>query len=184
MPYLGLMKGSEMTKVSGLLQQGFASGFPVSEFGHHQTHLGKLWTLGSIVEGLADNASVEMLIRVPVGIILHVAFEGTSGGHSYGRLFEGPTTTADGTAQTPINKNRLFRASLPNSQFFAGPTVTVDGDQLFESFFPGGTKAKAPGAEGDFPFWLLDEGDYLARFTNKAQAVATMGLLLTIHETS
>lgn len=91
-------------------------------------------------------------------------------------LFQGPTTSLDGSALTPQNRNRLDTPPSCPVQVFNGPTISVDGTQL--------TTGKAALSQNfDSGYWLLKPGtNYLVRITNTtAGALASvLGLKLAV----
>lgn len=119
---------------------------------------------------LANAASIEMLIRVTAGQAAHMGASIQVGGDSQAFLFEGPTTTDDGTGLARINSNRITPVGASATLTFSGPTVTVDGTELGTEFLAGGRGGNASGAEGvSAGKTILNPGtDYLIRVTNQS----------------
>ena len=85
-------------------------------------------------------------------------------------LFENPTTTVNGTALTPLNRNRLS-SNTATAAVYSGPTVTDDGDRLYISRIVGtGTGANTTGEVEGLPVeWIIDGGNtYLLKITNNS----------------
>lgn len=152
---------------------------------HYRIHQHQVFTVSAISEGVLDDASVEVLVRVPAGFDMHVQIFGTSSHDAFGRIFDTPTVTADGTPITPHNHSRNVPEGTPASvvEIFDSPTTTADGTQIFETFLPGGQKNQAGGATASGAGeWNLHAGDYLLRFTNKGGQAATMSMILWWYE--
>lgn len=134
---------------------------------------------------LAGAAVVKVLLKCPAasgtffGAILEVqasAFGGTLSGATFIEIVETPTTSADGTARTPVNKNRL---DTPNATTI-GTFLNTDAT--------GGTIMKSGYCElgQDFcsgPFILKPSTNYLVRATNQSGAALVNGVLnLTLRQ--
>ena len=171
-----------MTKDSKLHQYDRAFGLPVLDILHERIHRGEVFT-ASAQQEIAGDGTADFLIRVVGG--MHVTFTGNVGQNMLVSLFEGPTTSADGVAVTPHNRNR-FSSTTPTTLVFAGPTVSADGTQLFDGFAPGGEKQSASGGQASSFFeWVLSPGDYIARIENtivSPAAAAYAGLVIDFYE--
>lgn len=140
---------------------------------HAKIHKAELFT-ASAATSLAGDGILEQLIRVPSGAT-HMRFLGTVAHQMRAQLFEGPTTTADGTPLPAFNRNR-FASDTTLTEIYLGPTVTVDGTTLMDFFIPGGNKQTASGGQGSsFEEWILSPGDYLVRISNNIVNPAAAG---------
>ena len=129
-------------------------------------HQGRMFSFSSVDQAVAASGVVEILMRVPSGTTAHMAASGAVSVDMIGTLWDGPTTSADGTPITARNRHR-GSATTPLSSLFASPTVTGDGTRLMEIFIPGGSGKQAAGGSGDTGSeWALDAGDYLLRIEN------------------
>ena len=80
-------------------------------------------------------------------------------------FFEAPTTTADGTAQTPINRNRPS-SEVATMLLYSGPTVTADGTGLFTTSMFGTNQTANGNATMPQPFMLKTATKYVFKITN------------------
>lgn len=146
---------------------------------HHQTHNGRVFQASAISAAVANNDVFEFLLRTDDTRYCHLRAQLMAAGDAYLHIFESPTSSADGSAVSAVNKNRLSSESAKLS-VFSGPTVTVDGTQLHEEFVPGGHGNQGSGGRANFEEFVLkrDVTDYLTRATNKSGGAADLGLLL------
>jgi len=150
---------------------------------HHALgHAGKLFTLSGVQTGVADDGTSALGLTIPTGKLLHVLAVGTATGDAEGRMYEN-STFSGGTAVTPTNKNRSSANTLTGYTWSFDPTQDVQGDLIFETYMPGGTKNSLSGSSGQtYGEWILDSGSYLFVFTNRANAAATMAMAITCYE--
>ena len=89
------------------------------------------------------------------------------------QFFEAPTITADGTPQSPIQRNRQT-ANVALMQVFAAPTVTADGTQLFVDKLLGNQQTvSSSNLDGE---WLLKKNtSYTFKITNNSNQTANIG---------
>jgi hypothetical protein len=128
---------------------------------------------------LANAALIKVLLKLPAqsaaffGAILDVevhAFGGTAGGASLCELVETPTTSADGTARTPTNKNRLDTPSSTtistflNTDATAGTVMRQGIAALSQNWCSG-------------CFVLKPATNYLVRVTNQSGAALINGMI-------
>ena len=131
---------------------------------------------------LADDAPVEILIRVVASRFAHVALRAGAGGDAEVAFFEGPTSSADGSAVGALNRNRAS-SIVATTLVFEGPTLSADGTPLASGFVPGGTGGNSIGGSVDtFGEWVLDANDYLVRLTNRAGTAQPAALSLIWYE--
>lgn len=99
-------------------------------------------------------------------------------------LYEAPTTTADGTAQTGVNMNF---ASIKTStlSLFAAPTVTSNGIKKISHFFPlTGVGVNVAPQTGDVAGGrvLKQNTKYLFRIENTDSSACTFGINFIWHD--
>ncbi len=147
-----------------------------------QLHIGQQFTTNTYDEGVATDGVVEWLIRIAATKDAYSDFFVSVGADSLLEIFEGPTSSDDGSALTLINRNRRLVALTPDTLVFKTPTTSADGTQLERLYVPGGTTGNSPGAAIDNPVGMvLTEGDYLLRLTNKGSA-ADLGIIMHWYE--
>lgn len=150
---------------------------------HNRIHRGHFFSLDVVDAALINTGTILILVRVAAGKSAHIRFEAAVGGDARLEMFEDPTTSADGTAITPLNRNR-FSSNVATTLFFSGPTVTADGTSLSDKILAGGAGIfLSPGSEGStFKEWVLNEGDYLVRLTNISGATQPAHLQTNFYE--
>lgn len=147
---------------------------------HNRVHRGQLFSIDQFVLGVANNGSIDFLIRVTTA--LHISPRGSAGGDARMFIYEGPTTTSDGDTATAKNRNRSS-SKVTVSEFFTGPTVTDVGEELSDILIAGGGAGNSSGGKAStFAEWVLDPGDYLIRLTNIAGAAKILHLELDLYE--
>jgi hypothetical protein len=149
---------------------------------HYKTHLGEVYEACAFTEGLANGSAIDVLVVAGAGGA-HVRPLLTAGGAASFQIFEGVTTSANGTAVASFNRNRNSQ-NAPTSALYLGPTVTNTGTPLPLCYVPGGSGPLAPGSSTDsFEEWILKPStSYLFRLINKSGAAQTMGLGFTFYE--
>ena len=78
------------------------------EIPHLKVHEGVMFISSTITSSVADNASIDMMIKVGTVVNAHAVFNTASGGESWVHLYENPTTSANGTAISSPNMNLLI----------------------------------------------------------------------------
>ena len=153
------------------------------ELPHLKVHEGVMFISSTIASSVADNASIDMMIKVGLTVDAHAVFNTACAGESWVHLYENPTTSADGTVLSSPNMNRCS-SNLSASTVYIGPTVTTVGTHLGESFIPGGEKNRATGGQlRNATEWMLDNNNvYLFRATNKSGSAADMSLEIEFYE--
>ena len=156
----------------------------ISSITQQRIHLGELFYVESSDLALGIAGVLEFLVRTPSKSV-SFSVEGATGGDGHFTFFEAPTTSADGSALSFLNRNRPSTKSA-DTLVFAGPTVTVDGTQLLDQFVPGGLGKKAGGQSGGTgdSFLLKPNTDYLLRFKNNSGAISGVYVHIDIHETN
>ena len=150
---------------------------------HRMIHDGFWYELFQEDLALANGASVEVLLSVPAGTFPH--FQelelDTDGGPVRVFLYEGTTTSADGSELTWINKNRNSSNS-PSTQVFVSPTITDDGTLLKRKAAPNSGPLtvfnQSQGGE-----WVLQPSTkYLIRITNASGAAREVNITIAMYE--
>ena len=135
---------------------------------HKRIHLGKMWHISALYEGVADDANADLVLEVG-DLPLHTIYGVSLGGDGHAFLYEAPTVTgATGTAANVKNSARWFGDSgAPIA--LKNPTITDVGTLLEEGFSPGGSGGVASGGNTNFEieYSLAANTKYLFRATNK-----------------
>lgn len=125
--------------------------------------------------GVANGASVNILLKVPAGVQPHLnAFQVTGGrGDLDIAVYEGATVSADGTGGTLLNMNRNS-TNVSQSSFYYTPTITDDGTLIKQVWVPPtvtGTGQSANGLGVGFvgrELVLKEDTNYIFRVTNNS----------------
>jgi len=132
---------------------------------------------------VADNASVYLLGKVGADKNAHGDFRVSSEGKVYIELYEAPTITLDGTAETILSVNRQTLGT-PTATLWHTPTIAADGTQLNCSML--GTAGRKEGAGGISAagcyFLFKKSTNYLLKVTNKKGAAADINMSYSWHE--
>jgi len=150
---------------------------------HARIHAGQFFTVNHLNLALADNATIVFLIRTG-SRVAHARPFAVVGGDAQFEIFEGPTVTVDGAAQTVVNKNRLS-SNTAETLVFLTPTTTGDGTELDDHLIVGGVgPVQSIGSEGSFAHeWDLNVNtEYLLRLTNRAGAAQPAHLQFDFYE--
>lgn len=146
---------------------------------HRLTHEGMVWHCSARAEVLSA-ASYDVLITTPAFTFPHFrkALYNIGDGPADLLLYEGVTTSDDGSALLCYNRNRNS-ANVPNSVLTFTPTVTDLGTLIHDRFIgdPGGQGANQVGAESAAlgEEWILQPSTkYLIRLTNNSGTTMTV----------
>jgi len=144
---------------------GFKNGVAVTDIVHDRIHQGTFFQSNNFDPAVANNGTIEMLVRVVSGA--HLRWQGNVGADSLGTFFSGPTLTDDGTPLPRVNYNS-FATLTASTLVFDAPTYTDSGTPVLENIFiPGGSGGRAIGGSGSsFEEFVLAPGDYLGRIQN------------------
>lgn len=118
---------------------------------------------------LGNGNSIDMLFRIGARDV-HILPQMSAGGDATLETFEAPTTSADGTPVTVINRNRTRTDITPLALAFDGPTITDPGTLLDTLVLAGGSGGNSQGGDAVFETeWIFAPNtDYLFRLTNIA----------------
>ena len=141
---------------------------------HAMNHRGKAFHTTHKFTGVADAASVEILIKVGVDELHMNRFAVSVGSGDIDIfLFEGTTVSGDGTSLGEVCTNREAAATAITT-FFHTPTVTGDGTQIAQHWIPptgtgiGNSLTGVAGAENGEEWELDASTNYLHRITNNS----------------
>jgi hypothetical protein len=139
-------------------------------------HDGYMFHSTGRVTDLANAADYELLFAVPAGCYPHIqkiVFH-IEGAPMDVEVFEGTTTSADGTAVTTKNTNRNS-ALTPDAVLTHTPTVTGDGESMHDRYIPTAGKDTGQIAGSLYEEWILAaDTKYLIRLTNNSGAIADL----------
>ena len=116
---------------------------------HHHLHEAEMHQYTYAPTAIANGAilyhrfvvgNLEATTRTP-----HFTVELDSTGECWLLIYETPTTSANGTQQTVVNKNRNQAAVAPNSTVWLAPTVSADGTLLSAWIVGSGEKSGGSG---------------------------------------
>lgn len=155
---------------------------------HYRIHIGEGFHF-SDKQTITSAATLRYLLRNPAANYPH--FRDLSVSASGGTpcdiyLYEAPTVTGTGTAQTVRNHNRNTADGAEDLAIYLGPTVSANGTQLTYRQIPvSGLFGLGGGADGDIGIeWILKPStDYLVSVTNNhGSATATVGIAMFWYE--
>jgi hypothetical protein len=148
---------------------------------HHEIHEGETFHVSRYVEGVADDASIIILLQLSTREA-HATFAAAAGGDAEMQLIENPAINAAGTAMTEHNMNRH---STNVSTVVATHTPTLAGGTLLGNFLlPGGVVGRASGATArSNTEWILDGNDnYAIAIYNRSGQARNMSLAIQWYE--
>lgn len=151
---------------------------------HAKIHEGKLFNF-NYTASVNNAANADLLLRVGAKP-LHLSFSAEMVGQYTLTIYEAPTTSANGTAITIVNNNRLS-ANLPLSAVGYTPTVSVVGTSIWSKLGAGGTTTPTrtqvqTGVRQDEELILLPNTNYLIRMNNSSTATQTVSLNFDFYE--
>ena len=156
---------------------------------HKHGHAGNVYHVSQKLTGVTSGASVEFLIKVPADIYSHLHKHTASlgGGDVDFKAYEGPTTTADGTAIAATNTNRNS-TNTPGAAFFHTPTTTADGTLIHTHWVPPAPTGQGRSQTGILDAtsgeeWLLKPAtNYLHRITNNGADTIDIWIEILFYE--
>ena len=157
------------------------------DFAHSKVHAGDFYTVSKISNAVASSGTLEIFIITGSTYELHMNFNTSAGGDSEFYLFEGTTVSANGTALTPYNNNRVS-SNTAEASFYHTPTITGDGTQLYVDFVPGGSGVFGAGGTAGGPIRsgteviLKQSTNYLVRVTNTSGGAIDLSMGLGFYE--
>lgn len=140
-----------------------------------QTHQGRFFFTNYYNATIANGATIELLVTTGSATTPHIATMIDTGAASTLSIYEGVSTSSDGTSLTCFNANRLS-ANVTTASAFHTPTITDTGTTLLlNHYIPGSTggsggSARIGGSSTDFAriteLVLKASTKYLFRVTN------------------
>lgn len=146
------------------LEDSMTGALVTVEIEHSQLHQGTMFTVTNVTAvGGSGNESWQIL--TPSGtLMLHMEFNIESEAEAEFELYEGSSVSANGTAITPINRNRLSIVS-PETKLWATPTIKTLGTLIDVHHW--GSGKGVGGGETSMNEWLLKPSTiYIVRLTN------------------
>ena len=141
----------------------------VIDAAHHHLHEGETHQYTYAPAALANGNNLDHRFVVPTLTATtrtpHIVIELDSTGESWVYLYETPTTSANGTLQTVVNKNRNS-ATTPGSTVYLTPTVTAVGTFL-SAWIVGSGKQSGGSTRESIEWDLKSNTTYLIRVTAK-----------------
>lgn len=142
---------------------------------HKLIHDGFVYKAWHKFTAVADAGNADMLLSVPADIFphLHDVRVVVGAGDCDVRVYEGTTTSSDGTAVTPRSLNRNGTVDTPDLDVFHTPTVTGVGTEIRNAWVPPtatGVGQSNSGAveDPDYEIVLKPSTKYLLRVTNNS----------------
>lgn len=146
---------------------------------HSKVDKGELFTVGEFFDDVLNGSSAEFLVVAHADFSIHITFGSNSSGSATFSIFENTTTSSLGEELTPSNNNRNS-TKTPNAKIYKYPTVSNDGDKLFDVIIPG-VEGRDPLFADEF---IFKKGlTYLVRSRNTSGGSDDMSLSLGFYET-
>lgn len=150
---------------------------------HGHNHRGKAFNVSAYFSGTPAAATRSIMLLLDDDHDVHLCgMNCVAGGEAVIHLYENPTVTASGTAQTPRTRNRTFvtgGVERSHTQAFLNPTVSNNGYVLEADMIPG-----LIGMEADHEIeWTLRRGGvYLVTLQNWNAGAKHLGIALDFYE--
>ena len=142
---------------------------------HKMIHEGFMYKAWHKFSAVADAASVYVHIKVPAAVFphFHDFTVAVGAGDVDISVFEGPTTSADGTALTERSLNRNGTVDASDVDLYHTPTVSADGTEIRSTWIPptaAGVGNSDSGAleDADYEMLLKPSTNYLVKITNNS----------------
>lgn len=152
---------------------------------HHEVHEGEMFHAAYTNGSVANGASLDMMLTTGAKEA-HTSWEEVAGGLVTVYLYEGVTTSAEGTAVTAYNMHR-GKVNTPTGTVTHTPTVTATGTTALINgrILPGGTspQTRVGGGIRSGSEWILEPSTkYLMRVTNGSGAAIAVNVVLEWYE--
>ena len=169
--------------MSGITGKGASrfdiSNVPVSiDWVHHQIHLGNLFSFSNI-SAVSANHVLEFLVSTGASMP-HLRPILQSDDACRLDLYEGTTTSNDGTPGTIYNRNRNSARTL-TATVFVTPTLTADGTLIHSEQLQTAKGSYGGKDEWDREFILKPNTKYLLRFT-AGNAAISLNVILDMYD--
>jgi hypothetical protein len=157
---------------------------PTTSTFHHLGHEGNVFIHSERHNGLASEATIDMLLRVPAGDAtrqIHFRFNAKAKANTLTLdvdvlLYSGVTASADGTPDTQIASTNDAIVKTSGLLLFTGPTITDLGEYKGQGAMLGENKATGTQDMAVPEFVMAPDGasarDYLIRTTNNGGGTA------------
>lgn len=154
---------------------------PVAD-AHTRIHRGEMFTSDMIVESLANNGNLDIIMTTPATDWPHLTVKAMIGGDGELRVYEAPDFTG-GTAITPVN-HKFYSSNTWAGAVVHTPAVSNAGTLKISHYIPGGTGGVAIGGIGGRgeEVQLKPLKSYLVRLTNVSGQARRAALDLTWYE--
>lgn len=144
---------------------------------HEEIHAGNKFVASDLIQGVGATTSTFYLLITPnTTTRIHMLFEVEATVGVITKIFEGATTTANGTSIPAFNQRRTS-ANLPTLQIFSGPTITINGTQIFvEEIGSPTAPTRAVGrtsGDRDEDEWILAQNTKYLLFIQTGSSVST-----------
>lgn len=143
------------------------------DYAHHEIHSGSHYKCGYQDTTLDTDDTVALVFTTPdTTKWMHFVLTSQVTGPATIQLFETPTLSAEGTALTPVNRNRNS-ASVSTMVVKHTPTVTVNGTKLSEKWVgsDGFKEISGGSVRGDSEMILKQDTQYLVLLTAEADTM-------------
>ena len=158
-PVTGPLTNSEMRASDVGVLVNNSSPIETREVEHQEVHEGEMFSFTEDLVSLGTGGAIYKI--VPASKQVHIIMRLVSAGKCRIHLHENPTTSANGTAQALVNRNR-DSANVTGISVFKGPTVSANGTLLMTDLV--GSSGTAGGGSRGAVEWILKPGDtYLLR---------------------
>lgn len=182
--------GDTIVKLDPLVQS-----IPTTSTFHHLGHEGKVFIHSDRHAGLADEASLDILICIPAGDAdrqVHMRFSYTAVVAAGGVLdvdvilYKDTTVSATGDVESIVSTNDAI-VKTTGVLMFEGPTITDLGTEKTRGFITG-EKRSTSSKEQAVPEWILapngeDLRYYLMRATNNSGAAVDINNAIFFYDT-
>lgn len=169
-------------RIDGIDIDPLVKSMPTTDTFHHLGHEGMVFIHSDRHTGIADEANLDMLVRVPAGNPnrqVHMRFSYTAVVAAGGvldvdvTLYKGATASADGSSATIVTTNDA-NVKATGVLMFEMPTITNVGEFKVTGFITG-EKRSTNSKEQNVPEWIFapdgnSARDYLFRATNNSGA--------------
>lgn len=156
-----------------------------ASYSHQLVHNGVIAQASYRVASVNNDANLDLLV-VTADANVHINVEFVGGGDFFLSVYEGVTTSNNGTGLILYNTNRQSTTTYTTTVFHT-PTVSDTGTEIRSLYIAGGTGGNSiGGSDGDLaraPEVLLKKNTkYLYRATNKAGSAKAMSFQLGLYE--
>jgi hypothetical protein len=149
--------------------------YVIMDYNHYQVHDGQLYST-SHYNTIASGANLDIMI-VTSTKEQHAVLQVATSGQSLFTLYEGITTSANGTTIPAYNMDRESTNTCTSAFFYNTTWSTASEKIIFQQLLPGGaTQQTRVGAQAHAGSeWILNTNTkYLCRFANQAGATNTV----------